>query len=304
MWDLILFGKEFYYIFYLFVLYSFFGWIYESSFVSIQKKSFVNRGFLYGPMIPIYGMGALLINLMFWEYRDHYFLVFLGGTCLATILEYVTSLFMELLFHTRWWDYSNYRFNLQGRVCLMVSLFWGVLTLLMLHVFQPGIDILILKIPRRTGEILGYVIIPLITADIIVTAVYTKKFEHLLVKLHNLRQDMIAYIESTKIYETGEELMEKLSSLKMMGMFTEFRLFVDAKVHNVWENKQNNKSELKELRPDIEIKMKEFFKQYQDLKTRKAHIRLLKAFPSMKVSKREAALNDLREKLSKKGEQK
>ena len=123
MWTMILFGEEFYYIFYIFLIYGFFGWIYESSLVSIKKKSMINRGFLKGPIIPIYGCGALFIYLAFWEIRDHWCLVFLGGACLATLLEYVTSLIMELIFHTRWWDYSNYPFNLGGRVSLLVSHF-------------------------------------------------------------------------------------------------------------------------------------------------------------------------------------
>jgi len=301
MWALTLFGQEFYYIFYIFLLYSFFGWIYESSLVSIKKKSFVNRGFLNGPIIPIYGQGAVLVYLVFWDYRYNYLLVSLGGACLATILEYVTSLLMELLFHTRWWDYSNYRFNLHGRVCLMVSSFWGILTLLMLHVFQPSIDFLILNIPRRSGETAGYVIILLIIADIIVTSATTIKFKRLLVTLHNLRQDMISYIASTKIYETGEELVEKLSNVRFMGMVVEVKTLVDAKLHNLRENKQNSKSDSKEVRLDIEAKMSEFLGRYQDLRTRKAHIRLLKAFPTMKVSKREEALSDLREKVAKMG---
>lgn len=304
MWDLILFRREFYYIFYMFLFYSFFGWIYESCFVSIQRKSIVNRGFLNGPIIPIYGLGALLMYLLFWDSRDNYLLVFLGGACLATILEYFTSLFMELLFHTRWWDYSTYRFNLKGRVCLMVSLFWGFLTLLMLQVFQPGIDLLITKFSRRTGEIAGFLIIPLITADIIVSAVNTKKFEFLLAKLHNLRQDILTFIAATKIYETGGELIDKLSGLRMLSMITEFRSFIDVKLHNVWDNKQisiQDELKFKELQPDIEIKISDFLKQYQDLKTIKAHIRLLRAFPSIKVNKREAALSDLKEKIAKKG---
>jgi uncharacterized membrane protein len=301
MWDLKLLGHEFFYIFYLFLLYSFFGWIYESCLVSFQKKTFINRGFLSGPIIPLYGSGALLVYLVFWDYRDDFLLIFVGGAILATVLEYINSLLMEILFHTRWWDYSNYRFNLQGRVCLAASFLWGVLTILMLHIFQPGIDFLILKIPRRIGEIAGYVIIPFITADIIVTSVDTIKLEKLLVKLHNLRQDMLNYIASTKIRGSREELSEKLSGLRLTGIFSEFKSLVDTKFHNVKEIKLSSRIDRKELRSEIEAKMKEFLGRYQELTTRKAHIRLLRAFPSMRVSRQEAALSDLREKIEKKG---
>jgi cardiolipin synthase len=208
---------------------------------------------------------------------------------------------MELVFHTRLWDYSHYRYNLQGRVCLMVSLFWGILTLLMLHLFQPGINFLIKILPRELGELCGYVIIPLITADIIVTSVNTIKFDRLLMKLNDLRQDMISYFASTRIYETGEELMERLSGLRMLGLFSEFKAFVDVKLHNIRESKQYSKLELRNIRSEIDIRLNEYYGRYQSLKTIKTHIRLLKAFPSMKVGKREAALSDLREKISMKG---
>lgn len=301
MWHFYIFGQEFYYLFYVFILYSLFGWIYESCFVSLQKKSLVNRGFLGGPIIPIYGVGALMIYLVLWNYRDHIFIVFLGGFLLATVLEYFTSVLMELLFHLRWWDYSNYRINLQGRVCLTVSLFWGVLSVLMLKVFQPGIDLLISKIPRRFGEIAGYMILPLFTMDIIITCINTVKFGRLLAKLHVLRQDMLDYITSTKIYETGEELKEKLSNLRMIGMFSEIRSSLDFKLHNSRVYRQYSKLEIKELIPEGEAKIREFFGRYQELRAKRAHIRLIKAFPSMKVKKQETALSDLREKITKKG---
>lgn len=301
MWELELFGVDFYYVFYIFIFYGVFGWIYESCLVSIQKKSLVNRGFLNGPIIPIYGCGALFIYLFFWEHRSNLFLVFLGGALLATTIEYITSLLMELLFHTRWWDYSQYPFNLKGRVCLMVSLFWGLLTILMLHIFQPGIQFLIDRIPRRTGELIGYVIIPLFVMDIVSAVITSVKLDRILMRLQNLRQDMTEYIGSTKIYETGEDLIDKLSNLRMSGLFSEVRTTFDTWLHNAKLNRQSNKSELKDLKPEIEAKMREFFGRYQNIKTQKAHIRLLKAFPTMKVGKREDALNDLREKITLKG---
>ncbi|MGB4661656.1 MAG: putative ABC transporter permease, partial [Mobilitalea sp.] len=175
MWEAQLLGRELYYVFYIFILYSVGGWIYESTLVSVQKKSFINRGFLTGPVIPIYGCGALAVYLVFWDYRNNLLLVFFGGILLATILEYITSLVMELLFHTRWWDYSKHKFNLHGRICLSASLIWGFLSILMLHVFQPVMDSAIALIPRKTGEIVGYVIIPFFLYDTAMAAVTSVK---------------------------------------------------------------------------------------------------------------------------------
>ncbi|MHB8130295.1 MAG: cardiolipin synthase [Mobilitalea sp.] len=301
MWELKLFGYELYYLFYIFIFYAALGWVYESCLVSLQKKTFVNRGFLIGPVIPIYGCGALLVYMVFWDFRNNLLLVFVGGICLATLLEYITSLVMELLFHTRWWDYSKYPFNLNGRVCLFISLFWGVLTLLMLHIFQPGINYLLEVISRRMGEMIGYVLIPLFVVDIITAVITTVKFDRIIAKLHVLRQDMTEYIGTTKIFETGEETLKRIANLRMMGVFTEVRASFDTWLHSQKINKQNNNLEIMELKPDIETKMKEFFGRYQSIKIQKAYIRLLKAFPTMKVGKREAALGDLKEKVIKKG---
>ena len=107
MWDMRLFGQNLYYIFYVFILYGFIGWIYESALVSFKKKTFVNRGFLTGPIIPIYGCGALLFYLIFLDYKGQLLLVYFGSVLIATLLEYLTSWAMEQLFHTRWWDYSH-----------------------------------------------------------------------------------------------------------------------------------------------------------------------------------------------------
>lgn len=300
MWEYTLFGYEFYNLFYIFILYSIIGWIYETTLVSIQTKGFVNRGFLNGPLIPIYGSGALLIYLMFWETRNNLAYVFAGSVILATVLEYMTSLIMELIFHTRWWDYSKFRFNLKGRVCLIVSLFWGILAIFMLHVLQPGINELLLQLPRNWGEIMGYIIIPLFLIDIAVTSVSSVKFDRILAKLQSLRQDMTEYISSAKIFETGEDILERLSSLRILSMFSEVKHAI-SKPLETREGKQTERLEGKGLKAEIESKMKGFLNRYQDIRMRKVHIRLLKAFPTMKVGRREAALKDLREKINRRG---
>jgi cardiolipin synthase len=298
MWYVEIFGNELYYIFYIFVFYGIIGWIYETCLASIQKKSFVNRGFLAGPLIPIYGCGSLLFYLVFWDSKDNLFLVFIGSALIATVLEYITSLVMELIFHTRWWDYSKFRINLNGRVSLVVSLFWGALALLMLHVIHPCIDYLIKSIPRRAGEVLGYIIIPVFVIDLINASVSSFKLDKLLGKLQELRQDMTEYIEATKLYETGGELIEKLSGLRILSVFSEVKAQIEAKIHNTRLSTQSING-LKERKPEIEAKMKEFFSRYQNITMQKSHIRLLKAFPTMKVKLREAALGDLKDKLMK-----
>ena len=252
-------------------------------------------------MIPIYGCGALCVYLVLWDYRDDLVLIFFAGVFLATALEYFTSLLMEIIFHTRWWDYSNHPLNIKGRISLFVSLFWGMLSIIMIRVFQPGIISLIDGLPRKTGELLGYIIIPLFLLDLVLTVISTVRFDKVLAKLHTLRADMTEYVSTTRIYETGEELLLKFSGLGLFGVFSEVRSTFEDLLHSPKILMQNGRSELSKLKPEIEAKMKEFFNRYQSIKTRSEYSRLLRAFPTMRVGKREAALRDLREKLIKKG---
>lgn len=301
MWSIKIFGDEFYYLFYIFLIYSVFGWVYESTLVSVRKRTLVNRGFLIGPVIPIYGSGALVVYMALWDERNNLWMVFFGGMILATALEFFTSLAMELIFHTRWWDYSTHPFNVSGRISLFVSLFWGFLSILMVTFFQPVINGLIDIIPRGTGEIVGYIVIPLLLLDTTTTIISTIKFEQILTKLNSLRVEMVEYLGTKKIFETGEGWKARFEELRMLGIFTEARSSIDEWMSNQKNLVSTSKTELKEIKPEIEAKLKEFFRRYQSIKTLKTHIRLLKAFPSMKVSKlREDALHDLREKINKK----
>ena len=117
-----------------FYLYCFFGWIFESSYVSILKRRFVNRGFLRIPMLPLYGSGAVMMLVVSEPFQDSLLLTWVSGVIGATILEYVTGWAMEQLFKVRYWDYSNQKFNLHGYICLSSSIAWGFLTIFMTHV--------------------------------------------------------------------------------------------------------------------------------------------------------------------------
>ena len=300
MWSMKLVGHDIYDLFYIFIVYSVIGWIYESTLVSIQSRTPVNRGFLAGPVIPIYGCGALGLYLLLWDYRENLLLVFVLGALLATALEAVTSWIMECVFHTRLWDYSYLPLNYKGRVCLFVSLFWGLLSVLMI-IIQPYIQLAIRIIPRRYGEIIGYIIIPLFILDLIHSIINSVKFDKVLAKLQKLRQDMTDYIAASKIYETGEELFVRLSKIRMPGLFTEIKGYFEEWISSAKAGKQKSKADKIPSSPEFYEKMNEYSKRYQDIRALKGHIRLLKAFPHMKAEKRESALNDLREKISMKG---
>ena len=140
MWDLAINGVDFYHIANWFYIYSFLGWLWETCYVSVRKGKLINRGFINGPLCTIYGCGALAVYLILLPISDNLLLLFVGGVVVATALEYVTAVLMENIFHTSWWDYSDNKFNFQGRICLGCSLGWGVFTVGLFRVLHPVVQ--------------------------------------------------------------------------------------------------------------------------------------------------------------------
>jgi len=123
-----------------FFTYSVLGWIRESLYVSTKEHQWINRGFLYGPWLPIYGFGAIIILFLTLPVRKNLIWIFLLGMTGATVLEYVTGDVMERLFHVRYWDYSKQPLNVNGHICLGVSLAWGVFSILLVHFLHSPVE--------------------------------------------------------------------------------------------------------------------------------------------------------------------
>lgn len=141
-----------------FFIYCFLGWIFESAYVSLKKRHFVNRGFLRLPMLPLYGSGAVMMLWLSLPVQDNLFLVYISGVIGATVLEYVTGYVMERLFKVRYWDYSNQKFNIDGYICLSSSIAWGFLTILMTSVLHKPVERFVLAMqPAVEFSFLGIV---------------------------------------------------------------------------------------------------------------------------------------------------
>lgn len=135
-----------------FFFYSFAGWIWESGYVSLRERHWVNRGFLHGPALPIYGFGAILVLWLTLPLREHLGWVYVLGMVGASLLEFFTGAVMERLFHVRYWDYSNVPGNIQGHICLPVSLLWGVFSVVLVRFGHPPVERLLLAIPLVVVE--------------------------------------------------------------------------------------------------------------------------------------------------------
>lgn len=180
---------EHYFLWFLF--YSFVGWMYESILVSCQQHRLVNRGFLNGPLCPIYGTGAILGVAILGNVRNPV-IIFLISMVGATILEYTTSWVMEQLFHARWWDYSNFRFNLQGRVCLLGALIFGLGGVGVVLGSQPYVERVTDMIPLPMLHTLVTVLALITIIDLAVTVTGMLGFEQVLDSVAQVVQDVAA----------------------------------------------------------------------------------------------------------------
>lgn len=303
MWNIRLFNFDLYFIFYNFILYSFFGWIYESCFVSLKNKTLTNRGFLNGPIIPLYGSGATIVYLLLAPVQENSVYVFVGGMCIATILEYITSYAMEKLFHAKWWDYSDMKFNFRGRICLLASLFWGFLSILMTEILQPPITYLISHFPRKQAEIAGYFILIIFVADLTSTVVATIQIDRKLSRLQRIREDLSAYLENRQNGDTKISLSNKLEKTEFSEWSEQFRAALEERIAS-FEQLREAKDALKKKSYHEETKQRilHFKEEYGfELKRRNfIQKRLLKAFPTLTSKDRERALKDFRERILKK----
>lgn len=144
--------------FLFFYIYCFLGWIWESCYVSAKQRRWVNRGFMHGPFLPIYGFGAIIVLLSTIPVKENLGLVFICGMTGATLLEYITGSAMEKLFHVRYWDYSKKPFNLNGHICLVSSLAWGVFSILMIKILHHPIEDLVMALSRSMTELIAFAI--------------------------------------------------------------------------------------------------------------------------------------------------
>lgn len=152
-----------------FVLYSFLGWCVEVCFCTVVTGKWVNRGFLNGPVCPIYGFGMLFIVTALEPLQDHLLLLFLGSMLLTSTLELVTGFVLKKIFHTCWWDYSDQKFQLGGYICLKFSLAWGVGGTLALRLLHPAIRRLVEAFPPQVGTPVLVLILLVFVVDTVVT---------------------------------------------------------------------------------------------------------------------------------------
>ena len=164
-------------VFLWFMIYSFFGWVYETIYCSIVERKFVYRGFLNGPYCPIYGFGALL-DIFALGRIENPAALFLAGAVLTCSLEYFTGWLLETLFHAKWWDYTDMKFNIKGRVCLLGALAFGAFSVVLIKFIHPFLVWLLSDAPQLFISLLSSFLLIVLATDIFITVKGLESFEN------------------------------------------------------------------------------------------------------------------------------
>ena len=218
-------GDYFYNISCIFFLYGSLGWCVEVIYAAVNHGKFINRGFLFGPICPIYGIGMLAVLLALKPLQDNLFFLYVGSVVITSLIELVLGFLSEKLFHERLWDYSENPFNLKGYICLKFSLLWGLGAVVIVDILHPMIWRLVNAIPVLAGRISLGILYALLAADLTVTVIEALKIprriralsdmERLLSVLSNEIGGSIA--DSTlKMRDRKEELEEKIARYRKL----------------------------------------------------------------------------------------
>ena len=267
----------------IFIIYAFLGWCSEVAFAAVNKGKFVNRGFLNGPVCPIYGVGMLIVVLCLWNLRDRPLLLFLGSALLTTALEFVTGFVLERFFHDKWWDYSDMPFNIKGYVCLKFTILWGLAASFIIGAIHRFIYMLIEKTPFVLGVILLAVFSAAFIADFTVTLTALVKLPKKLKAMAEAERALRAV--SDKI---GENISDTTIAAKEKGTALA----------------EENKPRLDELKAEYEKKKKELSAM---LERNFVQRRIFKAFPNLKNGRYKAIfdrISELKLKVTEKGNEK
>lgn len=242
--------------FLIFFLSSFIGYFLEVFWVFLGSKKLVNRGFLCGPIIPIYGVGAVLILFCLFRYYNDPIVVFVFGVIITSALEYFVSFLMEKLFHNKWWDYSDMPYNLNGRICLRNSFAFGVLALVIIYLVAPLFVMLFDLFSFKTWSIIALILFILVVLDTIYSVYVAYNLRHRIIIVEELKNEKLAklpIIFDKKLKELSEGI--KGFPSRLLKAFPN----IDKQYHNSFEK-------MKEYRIQEKAKRKEFKAKYKNKK--------------------------------------
>ena len=214
-----------------FIAYSFLGWVYESFICSIGQKRLINRGFLNGPVCPVYGFGALVTILFIGQRIDNIVVLFFTGMILTCTVEYITAVLLEKLFDAKWWDYSHHRFNIQGRVSLLGAVVFGVLSVFLIKYIHPFVGGVIGRLPDWTQIALSLIITVLLLLDLYVTVRHLLSLNGRLKEIQSVINDFLEQY-AKRAGEIKDSILDKFENSEFYNDHIK-TLFVLNKIQNI-----------------------------------------------------------------------
>ena len=281
----------------MFFFYSFLGWCTEVVYCSVTTGKVLNRGFLNGPVCPIYGFGMIFIIFILTPYTDNALLLFTGSFVVCSLLELVAGWALKKLFHTSWWDYSNQPFNIGGYICLRFSIMWGLGGVFMMRIIQPLTLHWISLLPRKLGIFLLWVCAVTFAAD---TSATVATIAHLNKDLKWLaRQGELIHSVSDEMADRlgGRRLSDatKVEAIRTEGREKLDQIREDQRVRII----QARAEQMEKIEQAKAAQREKFEKIKAEIESRRrfGRARLLKAFPNMKHQEFDDILQEIRDKL-------
>lgn len=276
-----------YEILWMFLIYACMGWCLEVAYCGLNSGKFVNRGFLNGPVCPVYGVGGTVIILCLTPIAKNIWLLFIGSVIVTSLIELVTGFALEKIYHARWWDYTNQPFNIGGYICLKFSLAWGVAGIFLMKIIHPTVYGIIRICPKILGAILLIFFLAIFVSDCIITFVSINKLSKRMELMNEIAQK-IHHVSDT----LGYRVYEKAVKTSKIG----------AEISSdIQEIKEKSEREREELREKHEKEIAALKEKYAALAEEKNffHKRIIKAFPKLKSRRFEEEFEKIKEHIKK-----
>ncbi len=284
----------------IFFIYAFLGWCTEVSYAALNTGLFVNRGFLNGPVCPIYGFGIVIVLACLIPLKHNFFLLFLGSVVLTSALELTTGFVLEKLFHQRWWDYSDKPFHLGGYVCLQFSVLWGLACVFVVDILHPSIEFLIRIIPPTLGWALLVLFAAVMAVDLVATVRTIAKINRQLSQI----DELAAKIKGAS-NEFGETLADKVLDAVEKG--SDLKEELDTFIGALANRKEGLEDALSMKKLELQENLDEFREDLDEWRTKLETLlnkaafgqrRLMDAFPRMRSTDHKQALDRLRRRMN------
>lgn len=267
-----------------FFIYGILGWCAEVAFAAVKERRFVNRGFLNGPICPIYGVGVVMVVVFLEPFEDQWLLLYLASAVLVTLIEGMTGYVLDKLFHHKWWDYSELPLNIGGYVCLLFSVVWGVACVVIVKAVHLLVGDLCALIPLGAGILILSVLSAALAADLTVTVGGILRWNRQLDAMEKIAADLreLSGKMGENIYENVMDTME-------------LREKVDAAV----EEKRQRLAEQRQLLAETKEQAAELRRKYKELAERSLRTgrHMLRAFPKLQSRRHKEILEQIRERI-------